>query len=136
MLAFIAAAASAETPCEGIPAGVACALPNSQSVTADLTIGEVKTYKLVLGVNVCSDPTRWIAPARLGKGRRGRLPRNGCSPRARVQAGAPDIQLVLTRLSGNPDLFASFTEPVPTDAAATHPNPDPYPNPSPLTRTP
>ena len=48
-----------------------------------------------------------------------------------MQAGAPDIQLVLTRLSGNPDLFASFTEPVPTDAAATHPNPDPYPNPDP-----
>jgi len=58
MLAFIAAAASAETRCEGIPAGVACALLNSQSVTADLTIGEVKTYKLVLEVNVCSDPTR------------------------------------------------------------------------------
>ena len=58
MLAFIAAAASAETRCEGIPAGVACALTNSQSVTADLTIGEVKTYKLVLEVNVCSDPTR------------------------------------------------------------------------------
>ena len=58
MLAFIAAAASAETRCEGIPAGVACALTNSQSVTADLTIGEVKTYKLVLDVNVCSDPTR------------------------------------------------------------------------------
>ena len=48
-----------------------------------------------------------------------------------MQAVAPDIQLVLTRLSGNPDLYASFTEPVPTDAAATHPNPDPYPNPDP-----
>ena len=58
MLAFIAAAASAETRCEGIPAGVACALLNSQSVTADLTIGEVKTYKLVLDRNVSSDPTR------------------------------------------------------------------------------
>ena len=52
-----------------------------------------------------------------------------------MQAGAPDIQLVLTRLSGNPDLFASFTAPtdaapVPTDAAATHPDPEPNPNPN------
>ena len=58
MLAFIAAAASAETLCEGLPAGVACTLPNSKSVTADLPFGEKKTYKLVLDVNVCSDPTR------------------------------------------------------------------------------
>ena len=47
-----------------------------------------------------------------------------------MQAGAPDIQLVLTRLGGNPDLFASFDTPVPTDAAATHPDPDCDPNPN------
>ena len=49
MLAFIAAAASAdvETP-----------LRNSKTITDGLTVGEVKTYKLVLEVNVCSDPTR------------------------------------------------------------------------------
>ena len=35
----------------------------------------------------------------------------------RVQAGAPDIQLVLTRLSGNPDLYVSLTAPAPTTAA-------------------
>ena len=35
-----------------------------------------------------------------------------------MQAGAPDIQLVLTRLSGNPDLFVSLTAPAPTTAAA------------------
>ena len=35
-----------------------------------------------------------------------------------MQAGAPDIQLVLTRLSGNPDLFVSLTAPVPTSAAS------------------
>ena len=49
------------------------------------------------------------------------------APRARVQADTPDIQLVLTRLSGNPDLFVSLTLPVPTDAAATPPHPNPYP---------
>ena len=53
------------------------------------------------------------------------------APRARVQADTPDIQLVLTRLSGNPDLFASFDASVPTDAAATHPDPNPNPNPDP-----
>ena len=47
MLAFIAAAASAET-----------LLQKSETITDGLTVGEVKTYKLVLEVNVCSDPTR------------------------------------------------------------------------------
>ena len=47
MLAFIAAAASAETP-----------LQKNTAKTDGLTVGEVKTYKLVLEVNVCSDPTR------------------------------------------------------------------------------
>ena len=35
-----------------------------------------------------------------------------------MQAGAPDIQLVLTRLSGNPDLYVSLTAPTPTTADA------------------
>ena len=49
MLAFIAAAASAdvETP-----------LRNSKTITDGLTVGEVKTYKLLLDRDVCSDPTR------------------------------------------------------------------------------
>ena len=49
MLAFIAAAASAdvETP-----------LRNSFSLTDDLSVGEVKKYKLLLDVDVRSDPTR------------------------------------------------------------------------------
>ena len=38
-----------------------------------------------------------------------------------MQAGAPDIQLVLTRLSGNPDLYVSLTAPAPTTAAACVP---------------
>ena len=37
---------------------------------------------------------------------------------ARVQACAPDVQLVLTRLSGNPDLFVSLTAPAPSTASA------------------
>ena len=41
MLAFIAATAAAETP-----------LQNTVSLTADLTSGEVKTYKLLLDVDV------------------------------------------------------------------------------------
>ena len=47
MLAFIAAAASAETT-----------LQKNIAITDGLSVGEVKTYKLVLEVNVCSDPTR------------------------------------------------------------------------------
>ena len=47
MLAFIAAAASAET-----------LLQKSETMTDGLTVGEVKTYKLVLDRNVSSDPTR------------------------------------------------------------------------------
>lgn len=48
MLAFIAAAASAdvETP-----------LRNSKTITDGLTVGEVKTYKLLLDRDVRSDPT-------------------------------------------------------------------------------
>ena len=37
---------------------------------------------------------------------------------SRVQAGAPNIKLVLTRLSGNPDLYVSRTAPAPTTSAA------------------
>jgi hypothetical protein len=47
MLAFIVAAASAET-----------ILKNGVTQTDDLAVGQVKTYKLVLDVDVCSGPTR------------------------------------------------------------------------------
>lgn len=43
MFAFITAIAPAQT---------ATALVNSQSVVGDLTIGEIKTYKLLLDMNV------------------------------------------------------------------------------------
>ena len=47
MLAFIAAAASAETT-----------LQKNIAITDGLSVGEVKTYKLLLDRDVCSDPTR------------------------------------------------------------------------------
>ena len=49
MLAFIAAAASAD---------VETTLQKYQTITDDLSVGEVKKYKLLLDVDVRSDPTR------------------------------------------------------------------------------
>ena len=40
------------------PTSTETTLQNSVTQTADLTVGEVKTYKLHLDVDVCSDPTR------------------------------------------------------------------------------
>ena len=38
-----------------------------------------------------------------------------------MQAGVPDIKIVLTRLLGNPDLYVSLTAPAPTTAATCLP---------------